>query len=154
MNVCCGLGDLGCISFILWGFEDRECILEFCEIIVGARMHGHFEGISGVAGRGEELQNEIRNLCTHKLFSIVEIILLRNNYLRAWNYVILSGLECLSNFMSGPILSASGIVCDVRIECAVYSKSCLIFVGGGVIGCTLFRGIMRIEFCYTKLSSS
>ena len=68
LNVCCGLGDLGCISFILWGFKDRECIFEFCEIIVGARMHGHFEGISGVVGRGEVLQNQILNLCTHKLF--------------------------------------------------------------------------------------
>ena len=57
--------------------------IEICEIIVGARMHGHFEGICGVAGRGAELQNEIRNFCTHKLFLIVEIILLRNNYLRA-----------------------------------------------------------------------
>ena len=47
LNVCCGLGDLGCISFILWGFEDRECILELCEFMVGARMHGHFEGLVG-----------------------------------------------------------------------------------------------------------
>lgn len=144
LNVCCGLGDLGCISFILWGFEDRECIFEMCEIFVGARMHGHFEGIVVRNGRVDEFLSELRYFATNKLFGIVEIMLLRNNVLRAWNFVVLSGIEALSNFISGPILNACGIICDVRLECAVYCRSILFFVGGGVIGCTLFRGLMRI----------
>lgn len=39
LNVTCSLGDMGCISFILWGFEDREQIFCLLEVLLGSRMH-------------------------------------------------------------------------------------------------------------------
>jgi NADH:ubiquinone oxidoreductase subunit D len=43
LNVTCSLGDLGCISFILWGFEDREILFALVDIITSTRMHNHFD---------------------------------------------------------------------------------------------------------------
>ena len=42
LNVTCSLGDLGCISFILWEFEDREFILALVDMLLGTRMHNQF----------------------------------------------------------------------------------------------------------------
>lgn len=39
LNLCCGLADLGCISAVLWGFEDRELVLDSLEATYGARLH-------------------------------------------------------------------------------------------------------------------
>ena len=38
LNITCSLGDLGCISFILWGFEDRELVFISLDLIFGARI--------------------------------------------------------------------------------------------------------------------
>jgi NADH:ubiquinone oxidoreductase subunit D len=43
LNVTCSLGDLGCISFILWGFEDREFIFILVDALIGTRMHNQFD---------------------------------------------------------------------------------------------------------------
>ena len=43
LNVTCSLGDLGCISFILWGFEDREFIFALVDMLLGTRMHNQFD---------------------------------------------------------------------------------------------------------------
>lgn len=45
LNVTCSLGDLGCISFILWGFEDREILFALVDILTGTRMHNHFDTV-------------------------------------------------------------------------------------------------------------
>ncbi len=41
--------DIGAITPSLWGFEEREIALEFCERVSGARMHANYFRTGGVA---------------------------------------------------------------------------------------------------------
>lgn len=40
--------DVGAMTPFLWGFEDREILMEFYERVSGARMHSNFIRIGGV----------------------------------------------------------------------------------------------------------
>src|ERR1700684_3231958 len=40
--------DVGALTPFLWGFEEREKLMEFCERVSGARMHASYVRIGGV----------------------------------------------------------------------------------------------------------
>jgi len=42
LAICCGALDLGAMNPFLWGFEEREKLLELYELISGARFHSSF----------------------------------------------------------------------------------------------------------------
>jgi NADH dehydrogenase (ubiquinone) Fe-S protein 2 len=49
LAICCHAMDVGALTPILWGFEEREKLMEFYERISGARMHASYIRPGGVA---------------------------------------------------------------------------------------------------------
>jgi len=41
--------DVGALTPFLWGFEEREKLLEFYERVSGARMHANYYRVGGIA---------------------------------------------------------------------------------------------------------
>ena len=48
-NICAFAMDVGAATPMLWGFEEREHLMEFCERVSGARMHMGYFRPGGVA---------------------------------------------------------------------------------------------------------
>ena len=49
LAICCHAMDVGALTPILWGFEEREKLMEFYERVSGARMHAAYIRPGGVA---------------------------------------------------------------------------------------------------------
>jgi NADH dehydrogenase (ubiquinone) Fe-S protein 2 len=49
LAICCHAMDVGALTPILWGFEEREKLMEFYERVSGARMHAAYVRPGGVA---------------------------------------------------------------------------------------------------------
>lgn len=49
LAICCHAMDVGALTPILWGFEEREKLMEFYERVSGARMHSAYIRPGGVA---------------------------------------------------------------------------------------------------------
>ena len=48
-NICAFAMDIGAMTPMLWGFEEREILMEFCERVCGARLHMNYFRPGGVA---------------------------------------------------------------------------------------------------------
>ncbi len=113
--------DVGAMTPFLWGFEEREKLIEFYEKVSGARMHAAYIRPGGLS---QELPvniiNEIFDFCTiflNRLDSIEE--LLTNN--RIWkqrlvDIGILSSQDALDLGFSGVLLRSTGLCWDLRID--------------------------------------
>ena len=51
LNVTMMALDVGAMTPLLWGFEEREKLMEFYERVSGARMHANYFRPGGVRGR-------------------------------------------------------------------------------------------------------
>merc|ERR1711943_128196 len=49
LAICCHALDVGALTPFLWGFEEREKLMEFYERVSGARMHAAYFRPGGVA---------------------------------------------------------------------------------------------------------
>lgn len=49
LAICCHAMDVGALTPILWGFEEREKLMEFYERVSGARMHASYIRPGGVS---------------------------------------------------------------------------------------------------------
>lgn len=49
LAICCHAMDVGALTPILWGFEEREKLMEFYERVSGARMHSSYIRPGGVS---------------------------------------------------------------------------------------------------------
>ena len=49
LAICCHAMDVGALTPILWGFEEREKLMEFYERVSGARMHAAYFRPGGVS---------------------------------------------------------------------------------------------------------
>jgi NADH dehydrogenase (ubiquinone) Fe-S protein 2 len=111
--------DVGAITPFLWGFEEREKLMEFYERLSGARMHASFIRPGGVAfdlplGFLNDLFLFIKQ-ASSRIDEIEE--LLTNN--RIWkerlvNIGIISKENALSFGFSGVMLRSVGIPWDIR----------------------------------------
>jgi NADH-quinone oxidoreductase subunit D len=119
LNVTTFAIDVGAITPLLWGFEDRERLMEFYERVCGARLHANYFRPGGVhadlpAGLAEDILgfcdafparlDDLENLLTeNRIFKqrTVDIGVITPEQAYDWGF-------------SGPMLRGSGIPWDLR----------------------------------------
>lgn len=119
LAVVCHALDVGAMTPFLWGFEEREKLMEFYERVSGARMHAAYIRPGGVAqdlplGLCDDIYSFIKNF-GQRLDEMEE--LLTNN--RIWkerlvDVGVVSVQEALNWGFSGVMLRGSGVVWDLR----------------------------------------
>jgi NADH-quinone oxidoreductase subunit D len=119
LNITAFAMDVGAITPILWGFEEREKLMEFYERVCGARLHAAYFRPGGVhqdlpAG----LSDDILRWCDTfpKVIDDLENLLSNNRIFRQRTVDI--GVATLEQALdwgfSGPMLRASGVPWDLR----------------------------------------
>ena len=120
LNVCTFALDLGAITPILWGFEERELLMEFYERASGARLHAAYFRPGGVHRDlpNDGLLEDIDKFCTRfpKTLDDLEGLLTNNRIFRqrTVDIGVASSEQALSWGFSGPMLRASGVRWDLR----------------------------------------
>ena len=111
--------DCGALTPGLWGYEEREKLLEFHEAASGARFHSNYFRPGGVSkDLPAGLEDEIGVWCETfpKFVDDVESLLTGN---RIWkqrvvDIGIISATDALAWGFSGPNLRSSGVAWDLR----------------------------------------
>ena len=111
--------DCGALTPGLWGYEEREKLLEFHEAASGARFHSNYFRPGGVAkDLPAGLEQKIADWATDfpKFIDDMEALLTGN---RIWkqrtvDIGVISAEEALAWGFSGPSLRASGVAWDLR----------------------------------------
>jgi len=111
--------DIGAISMMIYGFRERELILDFFEKVTGLRMNHNYIRPGGVAA-------DLNDGWEEDVAQIVETIparldehedLLRDNpiwEIRTKGVAIITTEECLAYGITGPVLRATGSDWDLR----------------------------------------
>ena len=119
LNITTFALDVGAMTPALWGFEEREKMMEFYERASGARMHANYFRPGGVhqdlpAG----LLADIAAYCDTlpKIIDDIESLLTENRVFktRTVDIGIVSKEQALDWGFSGPMLRGSGIAWDLR----------------------------------------
>ncbi len=118
--------DIGAASVLLYGFMEREEVLEILEEWVGARLTVHAMRIGGVpADITPTLEQMVRKLLqtVPKRLDDIETLLTGN---RIWRHRTVDvgtipAAEALARGLTGPALRAAGIPWDLR-KCLPYSS--------------------------------
>jgi NADH-quinone oxidoreductase subunit D len=111
--------DVGAITPILWGFEEREKLMEFYEAASGARMHANYFRPGGVAkDLPTGLEDQIA-AWTEDFPGFIDRLegLLTENRIwkqRTVDIGIMSAEQALAWGFTGPCLRASGVPWDLR----------------------------------------
>jgi len=111
--------DVGAMTPLLWGFEEREKLMEFYERVSGARLHAAYFRPGGVhQDLPDNLATDIFAFCTTfpKFIDDMEELLTGNRIFRqrTVDIGVITGEEAQDWGMSGPVLRASGIAWDLR----------------------------------------
>jgi NADH-quinone oxidoreductase subunit D len=119
LNVTTMALDIGAMTPLLWGFEEREKLMEFYERVSGARMHAKYFRPGGVhrdmpAGLTDDIA-----LWMKSFPSVVDDIerLLTDNRIfrqRTVDIGVVSAEEAIDLGFTGPMLRASGVAWDLR----------------------------------------
>lgn len=143
--------DVGALTPFLYGFEEREKIIEFYERVSGARIHAAYFRPGGVSqDLPLGLIDDIYNFCQQFASRIDEIEeLLTNN--RVWKQRVVDiGIVTYNQVrdwgISGPILRSTGFPWDLRKSqpTEVYSKINF-SIPTGIHGDCYDRYLLRIE---------
>ena len=119
LNLTAFAMDVGAMTPMLWGFEQRELLMEFYERVSGARLHACYYRVGGVhqdlpAG----LTDDIRAWAEQfpKFIADMETILNENRIFkqRSVDIGIISAEDALAWGLTGPMLRASGVAWDLR----------------------------------------
>ena len=111
--------DVGAMTPMLWGFEQRELLMEFYERVSGARLHACYYRVGGVhqdlpAG----LMDDVRAWADQfpKFIDDMETLLNENRIFkqRTVDIGIISGEDALAWGLTGPMLRGSGVAWDLR----------------------------------------
>lgn len=112
--------DVGALTPFLWGFEEREKLMEFYERASGARMHASYIRPGGIAcDLPAGLTSDVRTFTETFGSRINEIEeMLTNN--RIWRQRLVDvgivALESAKDYgFSGPMLRGSGLAWDLRV---------------------------------------
>jgi len=119
LNVTTYALDVGAITPSLWGFEEREKLLQFYEGVSGARYHGNYFRTGGVArdlpsGMSEQIAAWAETF--PKFIDELEQLLTNN---RIWkqrtvDIGIMTAEDALAWGFTGPCIRASGVPWDLR----------------------------------------
>ena len=111
--------DLGAVSMLIYGFRDREYILQFFEKTTGLRMNHNFIRPGGVAADlPDGWEEDIETILDKVSMGVSEYDeLLTGNPIfqdRTQGVGVITPEECRALGVSGPIARASGIKWDLR----------------------------------------
>jgi len=119
LAICCHAMDVGALTPILWGFEEREKLMEFYERVSGARMHSSYIKPGGVSfdiplGLCEDIYQFAMQF-TSRIDELEE--LLTEN--RIWkqrlvDVGVITLEEALDWGLTGPLLRSTGYFWDLR----------------------------------------
>jgi NADH-quinone oxidoreductase subunit D len=119
LNVTTFALDVGAITPLLWGFEERERLLEFYERVSGARFHSAYFRPGGVhqdmpAGLAEDIAGFCETFPAR--IDDLEELLTENRIFkqRTVNIGNISAGDALDWGFTGPMLRASGVPWDLR----------------------------------------
>jgi len=143
--------DVGALTPFLWGFEEREKLMEFYERVSGARMHAAYFRPGGVSqDLPLGLLDDIYYFCNQFLYRIAEIEdLLTAN--RIWkqrlvDIGVVNYEQALDWGFSGVMLRGSGVLWDLRVNEPYEVYDCLKFlVPTGKRGDCYDRYLIRVE---------
>ena len=120
LNITTFALDCGAMTPFLWGFEDREILMTFCERVCGARLHANYFRPGGVhQDLPEGIVDDIKTFFTDvfpKHLDDLEGLLTENRIFkqRTVDIGIVSADQALDWGFTGPMLRASGIPWDLR----------------------------------------
>jgi NADH-quinone oxidoreductase subunit D len=119
LNITTYALDVGAITPSLWGFEEREKLMEFYERVSGARLHANYFRPGGVrqdlpAGLLDDIWEYSQRF--PKFVDDLEGLLSENRIFkqRTVDIGIVSEQEALDWAFTGPVLRASGVPWDLR----------------------------------------
>ena len=119
LNVTTMALDIGAVTPLLWGFEEREKLMEFYERVSGARMHAKYFRPGGVhrdlpAGLEDDIRAWIKTF--PKVLEDIERLLNDNRIFRQRlvDIGVVSAEEAIDLGFTGPMLRASGVPWDLR----------------------------------------
>jgi NADH-quinone oxidoreductase subunit D len=119
LNVTTMALDIGAMTPLLWGFEEREKLMEFYERVSGARMHAKYFRPGGVhrdlpAGLTEDIRAWIASF--PKVLDDIERLLNDNRIFRqrTVDIGVVTADEAIDLGFTGPMLRASGLPWDLR----------------------------------------
>lgn len=119
LAICCHAMDVGALTPILWGFEEREKLMEFYERVSGARMHAAYFRPGGVAfdlplGLCEDIYKFAIQFSSR--IDELEELLTEN---RIWkqrlvDVGVITLEQALDWGLTGPLLRSTGYAWDLR----------------------------------------
>ncbi len=119
LNIATFALDIGAMTPFLWGFEERERLMEFYERVSGARLHAAYFRPGGVhrdlpAGLTDDILAFIDSF--PKVVDDIEGLLTENRIFkqRTVDIGVISDEDALDWGFSGPMLRASGVPWDLR----------------------------------------
>jgi NADH-quinone oxidoreductase subunit D len=119
LSVTASAMDVGAMTPLLWGFEQRELLMEFCERASGARMHMGYFRPGGVAfDIPDGLTDDILAWCDAypQVMDDIESLLTENRIFkqRTVDIGVISAVQAFDWGFSGPNLRAAGVPWDLR----------------------------------------
>jgi NADH-quinone oxidoreductase subunit D len=119
LNVTSFVFDVGGMTPILWGFEEREKLMEFYERACGARLHANYFRVGGVsADLPPGLLEDIAAWCDTfpKVLDDIETLVTENRIFKQRTVDIgaITADQALDWGFTGPNLRACGIPWDLR----------------------------------------
>ena len=119
LNITTFAMDVGAITPLLYGFEEREKIMEFYERVCGARLHAAYVRPGGVhQDMTPELIQDIYAFTEScpKIIDDIEELLTENRIFkqRTVDIGVISAQDALDWGFTGPVLRASGVAWDLR----------------------------------------
>ncbi len=119
LNITTQAIDVGAITPALWGFEERELLMEFYERVSGARLHAAYFRPGGVhqdlpAGLAEDIHRYAGNFGT--FLDDIESLLTENRIFRQRNVDIgaVSAEDAMDWGFTGVMLRGCGVPWDLR----------------------------------------
>jgi NADH-quinone oxidoreductase subunit D len=119
LNITTMALDIGAMTPLLWGFEEREKLMEFYERVSGARMHAKYFRPGGVhrdlpAGLTDDIRAWMASF--PKVLDDIERLLNENRIFRqrTVDIGVVTADEAIDLGFTGPMLRASGVPWDLR----------------------------------------
>ncbi len=118
-TICAFAMDIGAMTPMLWGFEERERLMEFCERVCGARLHMNYFRPGGVSmDLPVGLADDIKTWANEfpKVIDDIETLLTENRIFKQRSVDIgaITAEDALDWGFSGPCLRACGLAWDLR----------------------------------------
>ncbi|MFQ5765095.1 MAG: NADH-quinone oxidoreductase subunit D [Rhodospirillales bacterium] len=119
LNVCSYAMDVGAMTPMLWMFEEREKLMEYCERASGARMHMNYFRPGGVSHDAPpDVLEDIGTWAERypQLIDDCETLLTENRIFkqRTVDIGVITADQCFDWGFTGPNLRASGVPWDLR----------------------------------------